>query len=70
MVYRLYTNTKLGMTLLIGTLLLFLFVLTGWVLNILKLFALAQQTDPNIVMGILRAIGIVLAPLGAIIGYL
>ena len=42
----------------------------GWVLNIIKLFGLAQAADPNYVMAVLRGIGIIVAPLGAILGFL
>lgn len=42
----------------------------GWVMNIIKLFGIAQSTDPNYVMAALRAIGIFVAPLGAILGFL
>lgn len=44
--------------------------LVGWVINIIKLFGIAQATDPNYVMAALRAIGIFVAPLGAILGFL
>lgn len=44
-------------------------VLIGWVLNIIKLVGIAQATDPNYVMAALRAIGIFVAPLGAVLGY-
>lgn len=58
----------------LGTFSAFLIVIIlaigGWVANIVKLFGLAQATDPNYVMAALRAIGIFLAPLGAIFGYL
>ena len=40
----------------------------SWVANIVKLFGLAQATDPNIVMAVLRAVGIFFAPLGVILG--
>lgn len=42
----------------------------GWVINIIKLFGIAQGTDPNYVMAALRAIGIFVAPLGAVLGFL
>lgn len=40
----------------------------GWVANVVKLVGIAQATDPNYVMAALRAIGIFVAPLGAILG--
>lgn len=40
----------------------------GWVVNIVKLVGIAQATDPNYVMAALRAIGIFVFPLGAILG--
>lgn len=40
----------------------------GWVINIFKLIGIAQATDPNYVMAVLRAIGIFVAPLGSILG--
>jgi hypothetical protein len=51
----------------------FLFVfglacLISWCANIVKLFGLAQATDPNIVMAVLRAGGIFFAPRGVILG--
>jgi len=42
----------------------------SWVANIVKLFWIAQATDPNYVMAILRAVGIFVAPLGVILGLL
>ena len=42
----------------------------AWVANIVKLFWIAQATDPNYVMAILRAVGIFVAPLGVILGLL
>lgn len=42
----------------------------GWVINIIKLFSIAQGTDPNYIMAGLRAIGIFMAPLGAVLGFL
>lgn len=53
----------------IGLAILFL-AIGGWIANIVKLFHLAQVTDPNYVMAGLRVVGIFLAPLGAILGYL
>ena len=40
----------------------------GWVANVVKLVGIAQATDPNYVMAALRAIGIFVFPLGAILG--
>ncbi len=56
---------------IIGILFLFVFglaCLISWCANIVKLFGLAQATDPNIVMAVLRAVGIFFAPLGVILG--
>ena len=39
----------------------------GWVLNIIKLVAVIS--DPLTGMTVLRGVGIVVAPLGAILGY-
>lgn len=41
----------------------------GWVINIFKLVGIAQATDPNYVMAVLRAVGIFVAPLGALLGF-
>ena len=40
----------------------------GWVANIVKLFGMANATDPNLVMAIIRAVGIIVGPLGSILG--
>ena len=42
----------------------------SWVMNIVKLFWLAQATDPNIIMAIIRAVGIFVIPMGVILGIL
>ena len=42
----------------------------GWVANIVKLWGIAQVADPNYVMAALRAIGIFVPPLGAVLGAL
>lgn len=42
--------------------------IVGWIINIFKLIAIAQATDPNYVMALLRAVGIFVAPLGSILG--
>lgn len=48
-----------------GTALLVLAAIVGWVLNIAKLVPMEGATGTLI----LRAVGIVLAPLGAVLGY-
>lgn len=40
----------------------------GWVMNIVKLFGMIN--DPITGMAILRGVGIFLAPLGAVLGFL
>lgn len=55
---------------LITVLVLLILAAVGWVINIVKLFGLAYATDPNYIMAGLRAIGIFLAPLGAVLGWL
>lgn len=52
---------------LIYVILIFACIL-GWVLNIIKLFGIAN--DPITGMFIFRCIGIPFAPLGSILGYL
>lgn len=42
----------------------------GWFLNIIKLVGLAMAADPNVIMGMVRAVGIIFAPLGAVMGWL
>lgn len=42
----------------------------GWVLNIIKLVELANQDSGITVMMIARAAGTIVAPLGAVLGYL
>lgn len=42
---------------------------TGWVINILKLVALLNAHSPDLVLEILRGAGIVLLPLGMILGW-
>jgi uncharacterized membrane protein YadS len=42
----------------------------GWIANIVKLFSMAVANDPNVVMAVLRGIGIFLFPLGVILGFL
>ena len=44
-------------------------VVWGWVLNLIALMDLASSSDPNILMGIIRLIGIFVFPLGAILGF-
>jgi hypothetical protein len=54
----------------LALLMVFLAGIAGWVINIVKLFGIASSTDPNYVMAALRAIGIFVAPLGAVLGFL
>ena len=42
----------------------------GWVMNVLAVGHLAQTTDQITVMFVMRCIGVILVPLGAILGYL
>lgn len=49
---------------------LMLVAVGGWVANIVKLYGLAQAVDPNYVMAVLRAVGIFMVPLGAVLGFL
>lgn len=42
---------------------------TGWVINVLKLVALLSAHSPDLVMAILRGAGVVLFPLGMILGW-
>lgn len=55
-----------------GALIIFFVVIlvgiAGYIANIVKLIGLSMTTDPNIVMAILRAVGIFVAPLGIILG--
>lgn len=48
--------------------LLWLAAAIGWVINIVKL--IGSINDPVTVMHILRSVGIIFAPLGAVLGYL
>lgn len=47
---------------------LFIAAIGGWIANIVKIFS--EISDPITGLFILRAIGVVLAPLGAVLGYL
>lgn len=40
----------------------------GWVVNIIKLFGIVN--DPLTALTLLRAVGVVVAPLGGVLGYL
>jgi len=52
---------------IIGYLVVLIFILSGWVMNILT--TIEHSNDPINVMMILRFIGIIVAPLGAILGW-
>ena len=59
-------KSKIFPVLVIG-LMVGVFAIYGWVENILKL--VHMNFDPITGMGVLRAIGVVLAPLGVVLGY-
>ena len=58
------TPVWLGISLFFVGIIMFI----GWVANIVKLFGMANATDPNLVMAIIRAVGIIVGPLGSILG--
>jgi hypothetical protein len=55
---------------IVSVVVLFVLAVVGYVANVVKLFGIAQVSDPNYVMAVLRAAGILLAPLGAVLGFL
>ena len=59
------TEEFVVLTVVGGTALLVLASIIGWVLNIVKLVPMEGAVG----MLVLRAVGIVLAPLGAVLGY-
>lgn len=60
---------KLG-NFLLAQLVVLLIAGYGWVMNIIAVVHMAQAADPVTTMFVLRCIGIVLIPLGAVLGYL
>jgi hypothetical protein len=67
---RLRPSSNAPVVVVVGFVALWLVAIGGWVANIVKLFGLASVPDPNYVMAVLRAVGIFVAPLGAILGFL
>lgn len=60
-------NTKVGWVIGISYLLILLAILVGWVLNIVNIFKSDFDLDGVL---ILQVVGIFIAPLGAVMGYL
>lgn len=57
------------------TLGLWLFGIIGWIWNIVKIVGMTHimsggMNDPHILMFIFRCIGVIVAPLGCILGYI
>jgi hypothetical protein len=59
---------KTVMSLSIGWMLVVLAVMVGWVMNIVTL--VQHVNDPVTIMTALRVVGIFVAPLGGVLGYL
>lgn len=65
-----FRKSQRGFTLLeLLTTVLFLGLLGGWVANIVKLAHLNWENGSQLGLGILRAIGIFIAPLGGVLGW-
>lgn len=63
-------NNQKGSTfIIVPTVILAFLSIAGWVANIVKL-VLWTSFDPISMMGIVRIVGVFLAPLGAVMGYI
>lgn len=47
----------------------YMMVIVGWVMNIIQVVGIAIADDPMTTLGIVKIVGIVLGPIGCILGW-
>ncbi len=68
MSYRTTSDSNVGGFLAIALILLWIAAGLGWILNIVKIFGAAAE--PITAFFIIRVVGVLAAPVGAVLGYL